>query len=149
MDGNGHMLAPHRAPGLATRLHLAMLRRLWGMRIGAGTEVSRRAKLDFTNPTGVHIGAGSLIAADVHVFTHDFVHRVHVDTFVGDRCFIGVGAIVMPGVRIGDGCVVEPGAVVTRDVPAGSRVAGNPARVVESGIVTGPLGRIVTPGEPV
>jgi acetyltransferase-like isoleucine patch superfamily enzyme len=50
---------------------------------------------------------------------------------IGDDVWIGIGAIVLKGVRIGDGVAVAPGAVVTRDVPAGARIAGNPAVVVE------------------
>jgi acetyltransferase-like isoleucine patch superfamily enzyme len=51
---------------------------------------------------------------------------------VGANCFIGYGAMILPGVTIGEGCVVGAGAVVTKDAPAGSVVAGNPARVVST-----------------
>lgn len=44
---------------------------------------------------------------------------------------IGVGAIVLKGVRVGAGARIGPGAVVTRDVPPGVLVEGNPARVVD------------------
>ncbi len=47
-----------------------------------------------------------------------------------DGCDLGVGAIILPGVRIGRGAQVGAGAVVTRPVPAGAIVAGVPARVV-------------------
>lgn len=49
---------------------------------------------------------------------------------IGDDCWLGGGAIVLPGVTIGDRSVVGAGAVVTRDVPPDSLVAGNPARVI-------------------
>lgn len=42
--------------------------------------------------------------------------------------WVGIGAIVLKGVRIGRGARVAAGAVVTTDVPAGVTVAGNPAR---------------------
>lgn len=51
---------------------------------------------------------------------------------VGDDCWIGGGAIILPGVTLGAGSVVAAGAVVTRDVPPGVLVAGSPARVVRS-----------------
>lgn len=47
---------------------------------------------------------------------------------VEDHADIGVGAILLPGVRIGRGSIVGAAAVVTADVPAGAVVAGVPAR---------------------
>lgn len=47
-----------------------------------------------------------------------------------DGCDIGVGAIILPGVRVGKGAQVGAGAVVTRAVPAGAIVAGVPAQIV-------------------
>jgi acetyltransferase-like isoleucine patch superfamily enzyme len=48
---------------------------------------------------------------------------------IEDDAWIGIGAIVLKGVRIGRGARVAAGAVVTRDVPDGATVAGNPARL--------------------
>ncbi len=47
---------------------------------------------------------------------------------IGDDVHIGVGAIVLKGVRIGPAATIGAGAVVTTDVPAGATVTGNPAR---------------------
>ena len=49
---------------------------------------------------------------------------------IGDGCWIGARATILPGVSIGDGAVVAAGAVVTKDVPAGTLVGGVPARVI-------------------
>ena len=49
---------------------------------------------------------------------------------IEDDAWIGIGAIVLKGVRIGSRARVGPGAIVTSDVSAGSVVAGNPAHVV-------------------
>lgn len=48
---------------------------------------------------------------------------------IDDDARIGIGAIVLKGVRIGAGAHVEAGSVITHDVPAGAYAAGNPARV--------------------
>lgn len=47
---------------------------------------------------------------------------------IGEDCWIGVNAVIMPGVSIGRGCVIGANAVVTSDVPPYSIVAGIPAR---------------------
>lgn len=49
---------------------------------------------------------------------------------IGDNCFIGAEAIILPNTEIGDNCIVGAGAVVTKDIKAGSVVAGNPAKVI-------------------
>jgi hypothetical protein len=50
---------------------------------------------------------------------------------IADGAWIGIGAIILKGVRIGANARVQAGAVVPHDVPAGATVAGNPARVIE------------------
>jgi len=49
---------------------------------------------------------------------------------IGDGAAVGIGAIILKGVRIGRGAHIAPGSVVTADVAAGALVAGNPARPV-------------------
>jgi maltose O-acetyltransferase len=49
---------------------------------------------------------------------------------IGSDCWIGGGAIVLPGVKIGDKTVIGAGSVVTRDIPSGVVAAGNPCRVL-------------------
>ncbi|WP_130411814.1 acyltransferase [Fluviicoccus keumensis] len=50
---------------------------------------------------------------------------------LGKGCWIGFGAMILPGVTIGDGAIVGAGAVVTRDVPPGTIVGGNPAVIIK------------------
>lgn len=52
------------------------------------------------------------------------------DTRIEDGAWIGMRAMLMPGVTIGEGAVVASGAIVTRDVAPYWIVAGNPARPV-------------------
>jgi sugar O-acyltransferase (sialic acid O-acetyltransferase NeuD family) len=49
---------------------------------------------------------------------------------VGEGCFFGLSATVMPGVRIGRRAFIGVGSVVLRDVPDGVKVFGNPARQI-------------------
>lgn len=50
---------------------------------------------------------------------------------IEDDVWIGMRAILLPGVTVGRGSIVGAGAVVTKDVPAYSIVGGNPARVIK------------------
>ena len=49
---------------------------------------------------------------------------------IGDGCWLGARATVLPGVTIGSGSVVAAGAVVTKNVPPNTLVAGVPAKIV-------------------
>lgn len=49
---------------------------------------------------------------------------------IGDEAWLGVGVIVLDGVRIGSGAVVGAGSVVTKDITDNSICAGAPARVL-------------------
>jgi acetyltransferase-like isoleucine patch superfamily enzyme len=48
---------------------------------------------------------------------------------IEDDAQIGIGAMILKGVRVGAGARVDAGSVVTSDVPARTVVAGNPARI--------------------
>lgn len=49
---------------------------------------------------------------------------------IGNNVFVGMGAIVLPGVSIGDDVIVGAGAVVSKNIPSNSVVVGNPARII-------------------
>ncbi|MBY5663146.1 acyltransferase [Rhizobium leguminosarum] len=116
-------------------------KKVHGMDIGENSRISLSVKLDKTNPKGVHVGKHTALAFEVAVLTHDFINGKHVDTYIGDYCFIGARAIIMPGRRVGNHCIIGPGAVVMKDVPDGSVVIGNPSTVVERGIKTAAWGK--------
>lgn len=52
------------------------------------------------------------------------------EVVIEDGCDIGVGAIILPEVRIGEGSIIGAGAVVTKDIPSYSIAAGVPAKVL-------------------
>ena len=108
--------------------------KMWGMDIGNDCRISFSAKLDKNFPSGIHVGERTAISFRAAVLSHDYVRRIHTDTWIGKECQIGARSVIMPGVRIGDNCVVAAASVVMKDIPPNSLVAGNPARVIERGI---------------
>jgi acetyltransferase-like isoleucine patch superfamily enzyme len=55
-----------------------------------------------------------------------------LETRIGDDVWIGLGSIVLSGVRIGEGSVIAAGSVVTRDVDEYAIYAGNPAKKIRA-----------------
>lgn len=106
---------------------------LGGVSIGAGTTINRRATLDGRG--GLAIGSNVSISEGVKLLTA--THDVQSSSFelqllpvrIADWVWIGVDAIVLPGVTVGEGAVVGAASVVTRDVEPYTVVAGNPAVV--------------------
>ncbi len=102
--------------------------------IGARTIVNRGCCLDLRS--GLHIGDDVSISPEVAILTtqhdlddHDFSLQGRSVT-VEDHVWIGMRAMVLPGVKIGRGAVIAAGAIVTGDVAPLDIVAGVPARTV-------------------
>lgn len=119
------------------------LLRLKGYRnISPLATIERNVNLDRVYPASIYIGDGSLVASSATLLCHEHVYRepsnpelpLHKPVRIGARCFIGVSAVVLPGVTIGDDCIVGAGSVVTKDLPPGSLAVGVPARVIRSNL---------------
>jgi len=101
-----------------------------------GTKIGDNCRIwgytDIMFPQLVTIGRNCVLATRSAVLTHGiFATPLRgKPVTIGDNCYIGYGAIVVPGVTIGDNCIIGAGAVVGSDIPANSIAVGNPARVV-------------------
>jgi maltose O-acetyltransferase len=107
-----------------------------GLELGKRTFIARDVYLDPGHPWLISIGDESGLSPGVIVLVHDASMRRHMGftriarVVIGNRVFVGAGAIILPGSRIGDDSIVGAGAVVRGDVPPGSLVVGNPAKIV-------------------
>ena len=104
------------------------------LKIGEGTHINRGCLLDARG--GCYIGDNVSISYRVSLMTgsHDCNSKVfsgvYLPIFIDDYVWIGVGAIVLQGVKIGKGAVIAAGSVVTKDIEPYSIVAGAPAKVI-------------------
>jgi acetyltransferase-like isoleucine patch superfamily enzyme len=105
-----------------------------GLTIGENSVINDSCRLDTRG--GIQIGVNVSISSEVMVLTagHD-QNRADFGGYrrpvvIADRVWIGVRAIILPGVTLGEGAVVAAGAIVTKDVPPFTIVAGSPARTI-------------------
>ena len=107
-----------------------------GLEVGERAFIARNAYIDPGYPWLITIGEEATVGPRTIVLAHDASMQRHIHrtllarVTIGDRAFIGAGAIVLAGSTVGDNAVIGAGSVVRGNVPAGSLVIGNPARVV-------------------
>lgn len=84
------------------------------------------------------IGEGTRIANNVGIITtnHDVAdpskHMSPKHVTIGKNCWIGMNAVILPGVELGDNTVVGAGSVVTKSFNDGNCIiAGNPAKKIK------------------
>ncbi len=108
-----------------------------GCRVFIGKNVIINKGATFISPGKIEIEDHVLIAPEVKIATvnHDLRDRHNLLHFakvtIKENAWIGIGAILCPGVTIGRNAVVAAGAVVTKDVPDNTVVGGNPAKVIK------------------
>lgn len=118
-------------------------------RIGSKCILSRYVTVNYNTKIGdrtkimdnTHITGNAIIGSDVFISlmvgtTNDNVVRAgysgHViGPVIEDNVVIGVGASLLPAIKIGKGATVAAGSVVTKDVEPSTLVAGAPARFVK------------------
>lgn len=92
--------------------------------------------IDATN--GIIIGDNTNIGPNVglistnHLPTNNALFTQNPPIQIGANCWIGMGAIILPGVQLGNFTTVGAGAVVTQSFAEGyCIIAGNPAKVIK------------------
>lgn len=124
----------------------------YGCHITLGNNVSINMNCTFVDCNRITIGNNVLIASNVQMYTAThpveladrltpdwneesgeyFCRTYALPITIGDGCWIGGGAVLLPGVTIGSGTVIGAGSVVTKDIPDNCVAVGNPCRVIRS-----------------
>jgi acetyltransferase-like isoleucine patch superfamily enzyme len=80
----------------------------------------------------VWMGPGVKIISANHNLLNYYVYDEEEPIEIGDNCWLGSNAIILPGVKLGSHVVVAAGAVVTEDFPDNSLIGGVPARLIRA-----------------
>jgi maltose O-acetyltransferase len=104
-----------------------------------GENVRPFSPLVSAEPYLLSFGNNVTVSTNVSFITHDNspikLSKDYTDVFgkieIGDDCFIGSGAIILPGVQLGKRVIVGAGSVVTKSFKEGEVIiGGNPAKVI-------------------
>ena len=114
----------------------------WGGRhVHFGNGVYANFHLTLVDDTHIYVGDCTMFGPNVTVCTagHPILpelreqgYQYNAPVSIGKNCWIGAGAVILPGVTIGDNAVIGAGSVVTRDIPANVVAVGNPCRVLRT-----------------
>lgn len=93
----------------------------------------------FQNFNGcIYIGRGSYIGPNVGIITanhklHDLdAHEEGQDVVIGEKCWIAMNTVILPGVVLGPCTVVAAGSIVNKSFPEGNELIGGvPARLLK------------------
>lgn len=104
-----------------------------------GKNVYANFNLTLVDDTHIYVGDYTMLAPNVVIATaghpilpelREKAYQYNMPVHIGRNCWIGAGALIMPGVTIGDNTVIGAGSVVTKDIPANVVAVGNPCRVM-------------------
>lgn len=114
----------------------------WGGRhVHFGHHVYANFNLTLVDDTHIYVGDHTMIGPNVTLAAaghpilpelREKVYQYNMPVRVGRNCWIGAGAVLLPGVTIGDNSVIGAGSVVTKDIPADVVAVGNPCRVLRA-----------------
>ncbi len=110
-----------------------------GHHVHFGRMVYANYGLTMVDDTHIYVGDCTMFGPNVVVATagHPILpelreqqYQYNIPVRIGRNCWIGAGAIILPGITVGDNVVVGAGSVVTRDLPDSVVAVGNPCRVL-------------------
>ncbi len=110
-----------------------------GKNVHFGKCIYANFNLTLVDDTHIYVGDFTMFGPNVTVATaghpilpelREQVYQYNFPVHIGRNCWIGAGAVIVPGVSIGDNTVIGAGSVVTKDIPSDVVAVGNPCRVL-------------------
>ncbi len=110
-----------------------------GAHVHFGQNIYANFGLTLVDDTHIYVGDCTMFGPHVTVATagHPILpalreqgYQYNAPVHIGKNCWIGAGAVILPGITIGDHVVVGAGSVVTKDLPSGVVAVGNPCRIL-------------------
>lgn len=110
-----------------------------GRHVYLGNNVYCNFGVTFVDDTYIYVGDNTWFGPNVTVATagHPVLpelrekgYQYNFPVKIGKNCWIGAGAVIVPGVTIGDNVVIGAGSVVTKDIESDVVAVGNPCRVL-------------------
>lgn len=110
-----------------------------GGHVHFGKNVYANFNLTLVDDTHIYVGDYTMIGPNVTIATagHPILpelrekgYQFNMPVHIGKNCWIGAGAVILPGITIGDNVVVGAGSVVTKDLPSNVVAVGNPCKVL-------------------
>lgn len=112
----------------------------WGGRnIHFGNNIYCNFNTTLVDDTHIYVGDNTMFGPNVTVATaghpinaelREQGYQYNAPVRIGKNCWIGAGALILPGVTIGENVVIGAGSVVTKDIPSNVVAVGNPCRVL-------------------
>lgn len=110
-----------------------------GKHVHFGKNVYANFNLTLVDDTHIYVGDYTMFGPNVTVASagHPIIpvlreqgYQYNATVKIGKNCWIGAGAVIVPGVTIGDNTVIGAGSVVTKNIPDNVVAVGNPCRVL-------------------
>ena len=110
-----------------------------GGHVHFGNNVYANFNLTLVDDTHIYVGDNTMFGPNVTVATagHPILpelrqqgYQYNAPIHIGENCWIGAGALILPGITIGDNVVIGAGSVVTKIIPSNVVAVGNPCRIL-------------------
>lgn len=110
-----------------------------GRHVHFGNNIYANFNLTCVDDTHIYVGDYTMFGPNVTIATaghpilpelREKAYQYNAAVHIGRNCWLGAGAIILPGITIGDDVVVGAGSIVTKDLPSGVIAVGNPCRIL-------------------